>query len=141
MAARCISRERGAALREAYPVLVLQLTTTLITGLLMVLRNILLVTATASLGLAAPAAACDQHGPGQMGGFHRYNPFASALNNLGTRDDTRKDPAIVRRDKSEKAKKEDKRRQNALEEQAKSEGETERAADIRERSRQRPTLK
>ncbi|MEM9312071.1 MAG: hypothetical protein AAGA34_11565 [Pseudomonadota bacterium] len=29
--------------------------------------------------IASPAAACDLHGPGQMAGFHRYNPFAGAL--------------------------------------------------------------
>lgn len=41
-----------------------------------------LVSAGLVMALGAPAAACDLHGPGQMAGFHRYNPFASTFQQL-----------------------------------------------------------
>ncbi|MEM1289723.1 MAG: hypothetical protein AAGH60_15340 [Pseudomonadota bacterium] len=34
---------------------------------------------TASVALTGPAFACNLHAPGQMGAFHRYNPFAAAM--------------------------------------------------------------
>ena len=67
------------------------------TVLSMQLRNVLLVSAAASLGVAAPAAACDRHGPGQMGGFHRYNPFADAFNNVQSRADQFANSEVVAR--------------------------------------------
>lgn len=102
----------------------------------MVFRISHLACAAASLGIAIPAAACDLHGPGQMGGFHRYNPFAHALNNLDSSPLAKKQPVIIRKEdaeKSEKAKKEAKRRQEALEAKAKAEDENARSADLRER--------
>jgi len=104
----------------------------------MLFRKALLASAAASLGVAAPAAACDRHEPGQGGGFHRYNPFASALNTLGTSNTFKKDETvIIRRAKpkaDEKAKKEDKRRQAALDAEAEEAKANE--ADLRERNRQ-----
>ena len=103
----------------------------------MLFRKAILATAAASLGVAAPAAACDQHGPGQSGGFHRYNPFASALNNLGVDAFKKDETVIIRRAKpkaDEKAKKEDKRRQAALDAEAAEAKAAE--ADLRERNRQ-----
>ncbi|MEM1196149.1 MAG: hypothetical protein AAGH57_08605 [Pseudomonadota bacterium] len=41
-----------------------------------------LVSAGLVMALGVPAAACDLHGPGQMAGFHRYNPFASTFQQL-----------------------------------------------------------
>ena len=105
------------------------------TVLSMQLRNVLLVSAAASLGVAAPAAACDRHGPGQMGGFHRYNPFADAFNNVLSRaDQFASSEVVARRDKSEKRKAEDKKREEALDADAtKAEKKT---ADLRERRQQ-----
>ncbi len=101
----------------------------------MLLRTVLLASATASLGVAAPAVACDQHGPGQIGGFHRYNPFANAFNNVQTRGETvAKSEATVRREESEKRKAENKKRAEALDEEA--EAEKKAKADLRSNNQQ-----
>jgi len=88
-----------------------------------------LAVATMVVSVAAPAAACDMHGPGQMGGFHRFNPFASAMQGFPDLPKTNQDdgqsqdksPAAAK--KSKKAQKEAKRRQKALEETPKREWE------------------
>mgnify|MGYP001799761162 FL=1 len=74
---------------------------------------------------ATSAAACDLHGPGQFGGFHRYNPFAAALQNApapavpkaakAKRDETAKGRTPGSRAKPAVEAKEVKRRQRALE--------------------------
>ena len=101
----------------------------------MVMHKLLLTSAAASLGVAAPAAACDQHGPGQMGGFHRYNPFANAFNNIqsGAHRLAKSDVAASR-DTSEKRKADKKKREKALD--AEAEAEKARKADLRERQQQ-----
>ncbi|MEO1730594.1 MAG: hypothetical protein AAFR64_07640 [Pseudomonadota bacterium] len=86
-----------------------------------------LVVASAALTVTSPALACDLHGPGQLGGFHRYNPFASAMGDFpelpkAPQEDTQ-DKAEKSAKKSEKTKKEDKRRQEVLEETPKREWE------------------
>lgn len=73
-----------------------------------------------------------------MGGFHRYNPFANAFNNIGSRAAAKEEPVIVRKDKSAERKKEDKRRQQALEaeaDSAKADAEQARSVDLRAKSR------
>ena len=55
-----------------------------------------------------------------MGGFHRYNPFAHDFGNNGA-PASREEPIIIRRAESDKAKKEAKRRQEALEKKAEAE--------------------
>ena len=125
---------RYAILRGRFRVLE-NLKAQLRTVLSMQLRNVLLVSAAASLGEAAPAAACDRHGPGQMGGFHRYNPIEDAFNNEQSRADQFANSEVVaRRDKSEKRKAEDKKREEALDADAtKAEKKT---AALRERRQQ-----
>ena len=99
----------------------------------MLLRKITLASA-AALGVAAPAAACDLHGPGQSGGFHRYNPFANAFNNIQSRAEQFTNSEIVRRDETPKDKAEKKKREKALD--AEAEAEKARKADLREKNQQ-----
>lgn len=85
----------------------------------MVMRKLLLTSAAAPLGLAVPAAACDLHGPGQIGGFHRYNPFANSLNNIRSKaDQFAKSEVVATRDTSEKRKADEKKRERALDAEA-----------------------
>ena len=88
-----------------------------------------LVVAATALTFASPALACDLHGPGQLGGFHRYNPFASAMSDFpelpkAPQEQAESDDKSEKASKKDdKAKKEDKRRQDALEETPKREWE------------------
>lgn len=41
-----------------------------------------LILLTVSVALTSPAMACNLHAPGQMGAFHRYNPFAVAMQRM-----------------------------------------------------------
>lgn len=107
----------------------------------MLLRKVFLASAAASLGVAAPVAACDLHGPGQMAGFHRYNPFANAFEGIQSRaQEIAKTEATAKRDDDAKRKADEKKRQKALEADAKDEvdaaAEKARKADLRERSQQ-----
>ncbi|MEM6856240.1 MAG: hypothetical protein AAF559_00080 [Pseudomonadota bacterium] len=74
--------------------------------------------AVSSLAFAAPSMACDLHGPGQLGGFHRYNPFASAMQQSPEAPTSAQraaaEEAPVARKKDAKATKEAKRRLEAL---------------------------
>ena len=47
---------------------------------------VVLAAAAAFTMSASAASACDLHGPGNFGGFHRYNPFASAMQNAPAPD-------------------------------------------------------
>lgn len=79
------------------------------------------VLATAAFALAAPALACNLHPPGQIGGFHRYNPFASALQQMPPAPRTSLAKIDSETDKAEqgvKKEQEDKRRQKVQEESA-----------------------
>ena len=82
------------------------------------IRRASVVMAASSLAFAGPAMACDLHGPGQLGGFHRYNPFASALQQFpeapASAQSAAADEAPVARKEDTKAKKEAKRRLEAL---------------------------
>ena len=100
----------------------------------MLLRTIFLASAAVSLGVAAPAAACDQHGPGQMGGFHRYNPFADAFGNIKSRAEQFAQSDYVRGDDDKKAKVEKKKREEAIDVEAESE--KARKADLREKAQE-----
>ena len=102
----------------------------------MLLRTISLASAAAALAVAAPAAACDLHGPGQSGGFHRYNPFANAFNNIQSRAEQFTNSEIVRRDETPKDKAEKKKREKALDADAEAEAEKARKADLREKNQQ-----
>lgn len=83
-----------------------------------IIRRVCLGMAVSSLAIAGPAIACDLHGPGQLGGFHRYNPFASALQQFpeapATAQSAAADDAPVTRKEDTKAKEEAKRRLEAL---------------------------
>lgn len=100
----------------------------------MLLRKILLASAATSLGLSAPAAACDQHGPGQSGGFHRYNPFANALGTIQSRAEQFAQSDYVRGDDSKKVKVERIKREKAIDVEA--EAQKARKADLREKDQQ-----
>ncbi|MEL6738051.1 MAG: hypothetical protein AAFO28_03920 [Pseudomonadota bacterium] len=80
--------------------------------------------AVSSLAVAGPAMACDLHGPGQLGGFHRYNPFASALQQFpeapATAQSAAAEDAPIARKEDTKAKEEAKRRLEALVDEDKS---------------------
>lgn len=103
---------------------------------IMRILRVSLISSAALIGIAAPASACDLHEPGQMGGFHRYNPFASALQNFPKAPQSSQSGADVERAaaKTEKQKKEDDRRQRALEEEP--DADAERDADLRSGSQQ-----
>ena len=98
------------------------------------IRRVCFGMAASSLAFAGPAMACDLHGPGQLGGFHRYNPFASALQQFpeapASAQSAAAEEAPVVRKKDAKATKEAKRRLEALvEEEKNAQG---RDADARE---------
>lgn len=85
------------------------------------LASRLLALSAASLALSTPTLACNLHAPGQMGGFHRYNPFASDLQQMPPAPRTALAKAESDTGKAEqtvKKEREDKRRQKVLEEAA-----------------------
>jgi len=88
------------------------------------IRRVCFGMAASSLAFASPAMACDLHGPGQLGGFHRYNPFASALQQFpqapASAQSAAAEDAPVASKKDTKATKEAKRRLEALVEDDKS---------------------
>lgn len=82
-----------------------------------------LLAAAATLSVSgASASACDLHGPGQFAGFHRYNPFASTMQNSAPAATAPKQSAKADKKAGgadpEVAAKEAKRRQAALEKAA-----------------------
>jgi hypothetical protein len=109
----------------------------------MLSRKVLLVSAAICFGATAPAAACDQHGPDQMGGFHRYNPFASAFDTVQSRTVQSQtgqsaDSDYVRGDatrkRAEERRADEEKREQAID--AEAEAEKARRADLRERGDQ-----
>jgi hypothetical protein len=98
---------------------------------------VLLATAAILSVSGASASACDLHGPGQFGGFHRYNPFASALQNAPTAKapkQSAKAETEASGAKTEVSPKEAKRRQEALEKAAERSADEGSRADFFDRS-------
>ncbi|MEO0641873.1 MAG: hypothetical protein AAFY47_00445 [Pseudomonadota bacterium] len=67
----------------------------------------------------SPAMACNLHAPGQVAGFHRYNPFASTMQQYpdasANAESTADAKALSAKKETEEQQREARRRQRALE--------------------------